>query len=111
MSVNVVITKIENVGCSSQGDRRKPGDSRVPISTGEVFDESKGGGGIAVDDAPGNVVFFGNERVRAEPCVVNFSVSGFTAIETRQAGGRGVQVNTWRWSQVDDAVVTKKTEA
>ena len=50
-----VLAQVENVWCRCRRARRKAGDARIPIATGEVLNEIVVLPGLAVDDATGNV--------------------------------------------------------
>ena len=75
------MSEVENVGCSGKRAWRPPSNSGVQVSAGGAFYESKGGGALAVDDAPRDIQLFGYERVCAETRVVNATASGFVAID------------------------------
>ena len=80
------------LGVAAGGRWRPSGNSGVPVSAGESFCENKAGGGIAVNDAGRDIQLLGQQCVHAEPSVVNFSARRLVAIETRQAGGGGIQI-------------------
>ena len=63
-----------------------------------------------MDDAGRDIQLFGHECVHAEPRVVNFPAHRFVAIETRQAGGCGIQVYARSRSDVDRTIVAKTTK-
>ena len=107
----IVLAQVQNVWRRAGRAGRESCYSRIPVSSSEALEKRIVLLGLAVDDATGDVEFFGDERLQTESSVVNAAARRFIAIETGQTRCGRVQVDSRSNSEIDHAVVAKAPES